>query len=272
MLAAKGKMQEELADAEAMLQTIGQKGRANQPEIADRAMKTRQAMKAEGVRQRIEESRKMLEAGWLNLSFDAEKKIEQSIERVSNRLQNLGRPAAPSRDEQIRQAAANAGRLRRELESLQKEIAALNQDKARKKRGLSGREPQTSREVQETPGDDDGSTLERMQQRLHRSRRYAQDLVQPWERGDRRGIDARSIQRQLTQKEIEDFLTQPDLWKKLLEPLKELESTLQAEARVSQLKKKLFSAPPETVPTPYRDLVEEYYRELSRVETGNNLP
>ena len=105
-----------------------------------------------------------------------------------------------------------------------------------------------------------------MQQRLRRSRRHAQGLVQPWARGERWGIDARSIQRELTQNEIEDFLAQPDLWKKLLEPVRELESTLRAEADGSQLEKNVFTAPEETVPTPYRNQVEDYYRALSRVD------
>ena len=99
---------------------------------------------------------------------------------------------------------------------------------------------------------------------------HAQGLVQPWVRGESWGGDARSIQRELTQKEVEDFLSQPDLWKNLLEPVRELESTLRAEAKSSQLQKKIFSAPEDTVPTPYRDLVEDYYRELSRGDRGNS--
>ena len=75
-------MQEELADTEAMLKTIGQKGRVDQPDIADRARETLQALKTEGIKARIEESRRMLEEGWLSLSMDTEKKIEQSIERI----------------------------------------------------------------------------------------------------------------------------------------------------------------------------------------------
>jgi hypothetical protein len=211
----------------------------------------------------------MLEEGWLSLSMETEKQIEQSVERVSKMLRNLDRPAAPSRDEQLRQAAADAGGLRRELENLQKEIEALKQSNARKQRSLSDMGPQPNGEAKRAPGAGAGSTLERMRQRLQRSRRHAQGLVQPWVRGESWGIDARSIQRELTQKEVEDFLSQPDLWQKLLEPVRELESTLRAEAKSSQLKKKLFSAPEEIVPAPYRDLVEEYYRELSRVDTKN---
>jgi hypothetical protein len=273
VLADKEKMQQEIAETEVMLKTIGSKGRrTDKPDIADRALETLRALKAEGVKGRIEKSRRMLEEGWLSLSMETEKKIEQSIERVSQRLRNLERPAAPSREEQIRQAAADAGGLRRELENLQKEIEALQQSNARKQRRMSGTDPQPGGLVKRTPGDVDQSTLERMQQHLQRSRRYAQGLVQPWVRGERWGIDARSVQRELTQKEIQDFLSQPDLWKKLLEPVRELESTLQAEAKDRQLHKKLFAAPEETVPSTYRDLVEEYYRELSRVDAQNSRP
>ena len=136
----------------------------------------------------------------------------------------------------------------------------------------NGKDLHPDGQVTPPSGDNAGSALERMQQSLQRSRRHARGLVQPWIRGERWGIDARSIQRELSQKEVEDFLAQPDLWKKLLEPVRELESTLRAEATSAQLKKKLFSAPEETVPAPYRDLVGEYYRELSRVDRENSRP
>ena len=248
VLADKEKMQQELADAEAMLKTIGRKGRTDRPDVADRAGETLRALKTEGVKERIEESRRMLEEGWLSLSMDTEKQIEQSIERVSKGLRSLDRPAAPSRDEQLRQAAADAGGLLRELENLQKEIEALKQNNARKQRSLSNMGPQPNGEAKRAPGDGAESTLERMRQRLQRSRRHAQGLVQPWARGESWGIDARSIQRELTQKEIEDFLSQPDLRQKLLAPVRELESTLRAEAKSTQLKKKLFSAPKKPCP------------------------
>jgi len=265
LLTDKDRLQQELTEAESMLKTLGSKGRADHPQIAQRARETLQALQSEAVEKRIEQSRRMLEAGWLTLSLDTEKKIEQSIERVGAKLQNLDRPAAPSRDEQIRQAAADAGGLRQELENLQREIAALQQSKASRQQGLSGPEPQAGR-LQTGPGDEAGGRQARMQQHLHRSRRYAKGLVQPWARGERWGIDARSIQRELTQKEIEDFLRQPDLWQRLLEPVRELESTLLAQAKGNQLKKKIFAVPEETVPPAYRDKVEEYYRELSQAE------
>jgi hypothetical protein len=267
--ADKKRMQQELAAAESMLKTIGSQGRTDQPEIADRALEALQAQRSEGIEKQIEQSREMLEKGWLTLALDAEKKIGQSIDRVARRLQDLDRPAVPSREEQIRQAAADARGLRRELEALQKEIASLKPGSAGRQQPLSGTKPQDG-QVQPAPGNENDGAAARMQGHLQRSRRYARGLVQPWARGERWGIDARSIQRELTQKEIEDFLAQPDLWQTLLEPVRELESTLQAQADGDLLKQKIFAVPEETVPSSYRDQVAEYYRELSQVETSNS--
>jgi len=267
LLADKDRMQQELNEAESMLKSIADQGRTDQPDIADRARKTLRTMRIEGVEKQIDESREMLEAGWLTLAKDAEKKIERSIERVGKQLQNLDRPTVPSREEQIRQAAA-AGGLRRELEKLQKEIAGLKQGSAGRRQRLPGMNP-LNEQIQPAPGDEDGGATARMQGHLERSRRYARGLVQPWARGERWGVDARSIQRELTRKEIEDFLAQPDLWRKLLEPVRELESTLQAQAKGDLPEKKIYAVPEETVPSTYRDTVAEYYRELSR--TGNNI-
>ncbi len=268
VLTSKDKLQRDLAEAETMLRTIEKKGRQDQPEIAGRAGGTRRTIENEGIPTRIQESRELLQQGWLSLSMDLEKKIDQSVDRVSKGLQELDQRPPRSRDEQLRQAAADAGSLRRELENLQTQIEALRQRNQSMQRTLSqSQNPQGPQAgTAATEGDE---ALARMQQSLQRSRRYARGLAQPWARGERWGIDARSIQRELTQKEIEDFLAQPDLWQRLLEPVKELESALRAEAEVSRLENKIFSDPEEKVPAPYRQLVEEYFRNLSQVDTGS---
>jgi hypothetical protein len=200
--------------------------------------------------------------------MDTEKKIDQSVDRVSKKLQDLGRGTARSREEQLRQALADAGSLRRELENLQKHIQSLGQANQDLTRAL----PQSGEAQIPQSGsaaNEGGQARESLRQGLQRSRRYAQGLVQPWARGESWGVDARSIQRQLTRQEIEDFLAQPDLWQQLLKPARELESALRAEADVSRLEDKIFSDPEETIPARYRDQVDEYYRDLSRVHKNS---
>ncbi len=95
-------------------------------------------------------------------------------------------------------------------------------------------------------------------------RQRARGLTQRGARGAPWGVEARAIERQVTQREIEDFLSQPSLWRNLLQPVKELEARLCAQMEVAQIKKRLFSAREQEPPTPYRHQVEEYYRDLSR--------
>jgi hypothetical protein len=75
--------------------------------------------------------------------------------------------------------------------------------------------------------------------------------------------NARSIQQQLTQQDIEDFLSQPDLFRQLLQPITELEGALRAQAELDNINNKLYASVDEDIPDEYRDLVEEYYRVLS---------
>jgi hypothetical protein len=75
--------------------------------------------------------------------------------------------------------------------------------------------------------------------------------------------NARSIRQQLTQQDIEDFLSQPELFKQLLQPILELEGALRAQAELDNINSKLYASIDEDIPDEYRDLVEEYYRVLS---------
>ena len=104
-----------------------------------------------------------------------------------------------------------------------------------------------------------------MQERFQQIRRYAEGMLQPWARGESWYVNARSIHRELTRKEIEDFLSQPDLWRKLMEDVRELESALRAQEDGIRLKKNLLMREDEELPDDYRPLIEEYYRNLSQV-------
>jgi len=263
----KDHMVRELAEAKTILQSLGKERLQGRPEIAARALDTLRSLQAEGLEARIEASQKRLQQGWLSLSMEAEKQIEPAVDRISDRLQALDHETPESQQKQTRQAAAEATRLRQELENLQQHIEVLRQGNQQQQRALSRLEahpdqPQASG-VAEREGD-----LDRMRQGWQRIRQYARGLTQPWSRGAPWSVDARAIERQVTQREIEDFLSQPDLWRNLLQPVKELEATLRAQVEVAQIKKRLFSASEQEVPTPYRHQVEEYYRDLSRQPKG----
>ncbi len=146
-------------------------------------------------------------------------------------------------------------------------MEALRQSNQQQQRALSQLEARQD-QPQSSGVTERGRDLDRMRQSWQRIRQRARGLTQRGSRGAPWGVDARSIERQVTQREIEDFLSQPDLWRNLLQPVKELEARLRAQMEVAQIKKNLFSASEPEVPTPYRHQVEEYYRDLSRHPKG----
>jgi hypothetical protein len=271
VLAGKEQLKRDLEETEEMLRVVGARGKQKQPEISHRAIDALRLLKAEEIEVRIKESQKMLQEGQLSLSVDMENRIEQSIDRLSKRLQELDQGVPKSRDEQMQQAATDASDLRRELENLQRQVEALRKGDQGRQRALLQQEQRQGQVIEQSRlGEDRGPGLEQMRESLQRSRRYARGLLRPWARGERWVVDARSIHRELTQKEIEDFLNQPDLWQPLLEPVRELESRLRAQAEISQLKDKLFTTKEQGAPTAYKHLVEEYYRALSEEPERRN--
>ena len=217
IITQKDDLQAALQETEDIIRATGAKGRQSKPEIARKALETLRSLKSEGIGQRIEASKTGLQAGPLNRAMEMEKEIEQSIRRLSTRLQEFEPLVPKSKPERIRQAADNAAALSRELENLRRQTDALRlkQGASAPSRGAPGMQPGAV--GREQPAD-----LNRVRDGLARSRRYAQGLLQPWAQGEGWAGDARSIYRELTRAQIEDFMNQPDLWQTLLEPVREL--------------------------------------------------
>jgi hypothetical protein len=256
----KADLQEALQETEDIIRATGAKGRQSQPEIARKALAALRNLKSEGIGQRIEESKTGLQDGQLNLAMEMEKEIEQSIRRFSTRLEEFDALIPKSGPERIQQAADNADALARELENLRRQVDAL-----RLKKGESA-------QTQGTPGMQAGGSsrdqpadLKRMRDGLARSRRYAQGLLQPWAQAERWAVDARSIYRELTRAQIQDFMNQPDLWQTLLEPARELASRLRAQTEIDRFNDKAFSPSEQAPPPQYESQVETYYRSLSEI-------
>jgi hypothetical protein len=281
---AKDKMKQDLTEIEALLRAVGIQGKRIRPETTDKAVDTLRLLNRERVKDQIEESQEMLSRGQLGLSVEKEKRIHQSIHRISKKLQELGGDDRKSKKDpiyQARKAASDAEGMRRELEMLQRQIDALRNSNQRREKAVSGAGKQSSTQpsTQQGGGPSDrsggrsaerGSNLKPMRERLQNIRRYAQGLLQPWAQGESWSVNARSIHRKLTQKEIEDFLSQPDLWKRLLADVRELESALRSRAEILKFKENLFLSREKALPTDYRQLIEEYYRNLSKTTDDLN--
>jgi hypothetical protein len=201
----------------------------------------------------------------LGLSVEKEKRIGQSIDRISKKLENINKGGDDSKENTMNKIVADAGEMRRALEALQQQMDGMRQSNQKTEESSAnkgGKTPQKPGSPQSGGNRSQGAVNESYQ----RIRQYAEGMLQPWGKGESWYVNARSIHRELTQKEIEDFLSQPDLWKQLLEDVRELESALRAQAELLKFEENLFLSKDGELPNDYRRLIEEYYRNLSNVQ------
>jgi hypothetical protein len=254
IIAKKDDLKGSLKETEELIRAVVSKSKASHPEIGLQARNAQRALISEALQQQIEESKADLRPGRLEMAMEKEDAIEQAIARLNSRLRAFDTLVPKSGEERLREAAAAAEALTRELENLRQTVAALR------------RQPRRSFQPSGKGEAEQGEDANRMGDGLERSRRFARRLVQPWAEGENWSADARSIHRELTQAQIEDFLNQPTLWQKLMEPVRELASALREQLEVQQLGNTAFSPAEQAPPPQYEKMVETYYRSLSEAE------
>jgi hypothetical protein len=258
ILAEKERLQRELQEAQETVWALGEKGRQSDPELARRAMEALQVLKSEDLRRRIEESKTELDNQPLNLALQTEKQIDQSIDRVAGLLRDFSPSDTPSGPESIAQAARDAATLLRELENLQRQLEDLRSQQHQT--ALSRRQSESA-----ASGTDNGrrQDLDQLREGLARSRNAARGLWQRRAQGLGWSAEARSVYQELSRRQIEDFMQQPELWRAVLEPARELASDLVAQAETGQAGDSPLSALQQQPPERYKSMVETYYRSLS---------
>lgn len=266
IVAQKERLQAELNETRKTLAAIGARGRQSDPELSRRALQELRSPELEDLEKRIEESKAGLQRGHLNDVTDMEKEISRSINRFARRLRDFHPDDSRSDPERIEQAAENAEALARELESLQRQAESLNMQQT---------DSLLSRRCKDRSSSADGSNpsanLNQLRDGFGRSRKHARQLTEPWARGEGWAITARSIYRELSQRQIEEFINQPELWQSLLGPAQELASRLRAQTEAGRLKERPFSTSQQAPPEPYKSLVESYYRSLSELAENQEI-
>ncbi len=257
IIAEKETLQEMLQETEDIIRAVGAAERQSQPELERKSVETLRSLQGEDLEQRIEQSKTSLLAGQLEDAQEMEGDIKQSIRRLSDRLHEFDLLVPKTGVAQNQQAAAVASALSRELENVQQQVEALS----------SGQQ-NSSQTGQIRPGNsvsEQLTDLNTARDGLARSRRYAEGLLQPWAQGESWAVDARSIYRELSRAQIEDFINQPALWQSLIEPARELAAVLQAQIEMEQLNNNAFSPSEQAPPPHYESQVETYFKSLSEI-------
>ena len=249
------------------------------------------------IREEMQTSNRVLRNGMVNLAVDIERELEAQIEEFAQSLAALNPAQSGSQSNQLQQAAADAESLREQIEELQQQVLVFSE---------AGQQPgpgTTSIREMRDQLERTQQLAEQLTQQLQQQAQAPSQSGQPGQQGQAGGgggrqqiggargntaervgrggaIDtsannspignARSIRQQLTQKDIEDFLSQPELFRQLLQPIIELEGALRAQAELDTINNKLYATVDEDIPDEYRGLVKEYYRVLSEIPGSAN--
>ncbi len=276
LIEAQQRRQQEIGEIEDMLRAVIARGGNEDQRLLSQAQQATRELRP--IQEEMQTSNRILRNGMVNLAADIEQTVEDQIEDLAQSLAALDPTQASGNP--LQQAAADARQLREQLQELESQVQALNENGNRPGPGMPGV----------------GELREQLQQSRQLARQISQQMRQQAQQGaggqarggnrngglrqpgaDRYGPggeirtdggnlpwgDARSVTRQITRQDIEDFLNQPELFRALLEPVIELEGALRAQAELEEINNRLYATIEEDIPDEYRGLVQEYYRVLS---------
>lgn len=284
LIESQQRQQQDLEEIEDMLRAVIARGSNEDQRLLSQAQEANRELRP--IQEEMQTSNRILRNGMVNLAADIEQSLEDQIEDLAQSLAALD----PERSavDPLRQAAGNARELREQLEELERRILSYNENGDEPGPGMPTvgemrEQLQQSRQLAQ-------QINRQMQQQAQQggnaqAQGGARQADRPGGRpggarqlgGSRNGAggeirtdggnlpwgNARSVTQQITRQDIEDFLSQPDLFSALLQPVIELEGALRAQAELEQINNRLYATFEEEIPDEYRDLVQDYYRVLS---------
>ena len=152
---------QELAEIERMLRAVIARASNEEQQLLSQAQQANRAILP--LTEQMDTANRVLRNGMVNLAIDIEQEVADGLNELDRNLQALGAGAqtpAPTGQDPVMQAAADASALRQQLEQLQQEIDA-------REAGQSGE-----------------ASIAQMREQLARSQQLAQQLAQQLEQAD----------------------------------------------------------------------------------------
>ncbi len=283
LIEAQQRRQQDIEEIEDMLRAVIARGGNEDQRLLSQAQQATRELRP--IQEEMQTSSRILRNGMVNLAADIEQTVEDQIEGLAQSLAALDPTRSPGNP--LQQAAADARQLREQLQALESQIQALNENGNQPGPGMPGvgelREQlqqsrqlalQISQQMRQQAQQGAGGQA-RGGNRNGGSRQLGADRYGPGgeirtDGGNLPWGNARSVTRQITRQDIEDFLNQPELFRALLEPVIELEGALRAQAELEEISNRLYATIEEDIPDEYRDLVQEYYRVLSEQQGSDD--
>jgi hypothetical protein len=298
LVAEQQQQRRELEEIEKMLRAIIARGENEDQQLLSQAQQASRAIRP--LRETMDTSGRVLSNGMVNLAVDLEREVGDSLEELGASLQAMNSVNQPRSADPIQQAARDAAELMEQMQALRNQVQELNggdqsaasiaqmrqqlersqqlsqqlaeqlqqqqmAERTAAQRGQLAQGGQPGQPGQQSQGGQQGGQQSGGQQgQAQQGQNAGGGDGRPGTGGTTLALgNARSIRSEITRQGIEDFLSQPELFEALLQPIMELEATLRAQAELDRVNQKLYASADEDVPDQYRRLVEEYYRVLS---------
>lgn len=262
LLEAQQSQREKLQELSKTLRGVTTQADEDQRRLMDQAHEASLALKP--IEDKMNTSEQILRRGMVNLSLKLEQEIESELVTLRQQLQQVGSGPSRSVANSEQQVANQVRQLRRSLENLQEQANNFQQPgELPVSEGATNPNGSNSENAQGGNGDQPGTSREQMQQTLAQAQQQAQGLLRSGFGGRDLIVSARSIKQELSQTEIDEFLSRPELLRGLLQPLMEMENKLRLQSELNAIDNRLYSSLDDDVPEEYKNLVETYYRQLS---------
>jgi hypothetical protein len=245
-----------------------------------------QRMNREELDQKMDDSERALENGWLDFADRLEDEIESTMERMATQMRELENELPQTDEEQLRRALADIQSLRERLEEMQQQAAGQSGEsqpgesqpgESQQGQSQSGQpqsgQPQSGQSQSGQSGNRNGRAQQaRMERQMEQAREAMERLEQQLSGNEglqRQLQQARNVMRNLNDASNTGILLDEEAAKSLFnkdvyKPLSELETELARQLDVIEMEKKLFGARNAQVPDEYREAVDRYYESLSK--------
>ena len=245
---------EQLRQLKEQLESLQQQRDQSQQEgSAAGVRKVAEDLQREELARQMQASQQALERGDLEKARQQQGQIASALQRLEKSMQQLSQEPA-SKEEQMARDLATLRELKKQLEEQTGRAGATRrsssqQSSSRPSTAQGDPESHLRRQIEEAR-----QSLQRMQSQLEgnpSAQRQARRLQQAL-RADRTG-------ELLNDGAADDYFN-----KRVYEPLTELELEMARQLNALQMKRKIYGARRDDVPTAYRDLVDKYYESLAK--------
>ena len=277
----RNQMISQLEQFERQAEAVEEGARSEDPEVASEVRNMLKQMRRDELDQKMEDSEKALENGWLDFAERVEDDIEASMDRMATQVRELQNRLPQTDEEQLRRALADLQTLREQLESMEEQAtqSGAQQGESQESQSDGSQSESESQQGGSASGNrGDRARSARMQRDLERAQE-ALDRLQNQLEGNMEGNEgmrrmmrqAESALQNVTDASNTGILLDDEAAKRVFnedvyKPLSDLEIQLARELDAIEMEKKLYGARSAQVPDEYRDTVNRYYESLSKSE------